>query len=634
VKERKRKLTSYDPGEFRRQFSVLLWVVLCVFFFLSFKMWYLQIIQGDELRQRSHNNRIRLQEIAPLRGLILDTDGDILVDNQASFDISIIPETAKDVKSVIRKLSDEYKLGREPLADGNSSRRYTAKPFVPRKLFRNIGREKLAVVETNSLDLSGVVVDVVPVRKYVMGEMMAHVLGYVGEISLNELKHERNDIYRPGDIVGKLGIERCVDQYLKGERGGQQIEVNVSGRKLDVLGQVPAIPGNTVELTIDRDLQKACWDAFQEKAGSVIVMDVRDGSIRAMVNKPSFDPNLFNRGISGDDWNSLVGNPLSPLQNRAISGQYPPGSTFKIIVAAAALEEGVITGDTTFYCNGTYDALSRPFRCWEEDGHGRIDLYRAIVESCDVYFYNVGSQVGVDKLAEYARGFGFGTKTGIDLPSEEDGLVPTREWKLRKFGEPWQIGETVTLSIGQGFILVTPLQLLRAYCAVANGGTLYRPRLIKSIRTEDGDIVDEYKPQEQGRLPVSPETIKRLQRALWGAVNDNRGTGAALKRKTRDVCGKTGTAQVIEQPREEDPVKDQVDVPYQHRDHALFVCYAPYEHPEVAVMVVVDHGGHGGSVAAPIARKVIDRYFDMKRIKDSTGKEPKVQASAGKTGRL
>jgi penicillin-binding protein 2 len=596
-------------------------------------MWYLQIIQGDELRQRSHNNRIRLQEIAPLRGLILDRDGDILVDNQASFDISIIPETAKDVKGVMRKLSDEYRLGK-PLADVDSSRRYRAKPFVPRTLFRNIGREKLAVVETNSLDLPGVVVDVVPVRKYVMGEMMAHLLGYVGEISLDELKRERNGVYRAGDTVGKLGIEKCMDHYLKGDRGGQQIEVDVGGRKLDVLGRVPAIPGYTVELTIDRDLQKACWDAFQEKAGSVVVMDVRDGSILAMVNKPSFDPNLFNRGISGDDWNRLVGNPLSPLQNRAISGQYPPASTFKLIMAAAALEEGAVTADTTFYCGGTYDALSRPFRCWKERGHGKVDLYRAIVESCDVYFYNAGSQVGVDTLAAYARGFGFGTKTGIILPSEEDGLIPTREWKLRKFGESWQPGETVTLSIGQGFILVTPIQLLRAYCAVANGGTLYRPRLIRSIRTEGGEIVEEFEPQVQGRIPVSPETIKLLQRALWGAVNDERSTGGALKRRNRDVCGKTGTAQVIEQPEEEDREKEQEDIPYQHRDHALFVCYAPYERPEVGVMVVVEHGGHGGSVAAPIARKVIDRYFDLKTLNDVTGEEPKIEASAGRAGNL
>lgn len=615
MKERKSKLTSYDPSEFRQQFNVLIWVVLCVFFFLAAKMWYLQIVKGDELRQRSQNNRIRLQEIEPLRGLILDTHGEILVDNQASFDISIIPEAAKDVKSVVKKLTNEYNAGQDPITDKISSTGYTKKPFVPIKIFRNIGRDKLAVVETHSLNLPGVVVDIVPVRKYVVGETMAHVLGYVGEISLDELKYERYEEYRSGDMIGKLGIEKWMDRYLKGERGGQQIEVNVSGRKLDVLGQVSAIPGHTIELTIDRDLQKVCWDAFQEKAGTVIVMDTRDSSILAMVNKPSFDPNLFNRGISGDDWNRLVKNPMCPLQNKAISGQYPPGSTYKMIVAAAALEEGIITPDTTYYCSGQYDALSRPFRCWKKEGHGKVELYRAIVESCDIYFYNVGSQIGVDKLAEYARRFGFGTKTGIDLPSEKEGLVPTKEWKLRKVREPWQIGETVTLSIGQGFMLVTPLQLIRAYCALANGGTLYRPRLIKSIKTENGEIVKEYTPEEQGKLPISIENLQLLRNALWGVVNEERGTGGALKRPERDVCGKTGTSQVIEQPQEEDQKKDEEDVPYKHRDHALFVCFAPYKNPEVAVVVVVEHGGHGGSAAAPIARTIIDRYFDLKKVR-------------------
>jgi len=615
VKKRKSKLTSYDHGEFRRQFNVLIWVVVFAFCFLAAKMWYLQIMKGDELRQRSQNNRIRLQEIEPLRGLILDTHGEILVDNQASFDLSVIPEAAKDVESVVKKLTHEYNAGQDPITDGISSMGYTKKPFVPIKLFRNIGRDRLAVVETHSLNLPGVVVDVVPVRQYVLGETMAHVLGYVGEISLDELKYEQYRDYRSGDMIGKLGIEKWMDRYLKGDRGGEQIEVNVSGRKLDVLGQVPAIPGHVVELTVDADLQRVCWDAFQEKAGTVIVMDVRDGSIRAIVNKPSFDPNLFNRGISGDDWNKLVKNPLSPLQNRATSGQYPPGSTYKLIVAAAALEEGIITPDTTFYCSGQYDALSRPFRCWKKGGHGRVDLYRAIVESCDVYFYNIGSQIGVDKLAEYARRFGFGNKTGIDLPSEKEGLVPTREWKLRKYREPWQIGETVTLSIGQGFMLATPLQLIRAYCALANGGRLYRPMLIESIKTEDGEIVKEYKAEEQGMLPLRSKNIKILQKALWGAVNEERGTGRALKRPDRDVCGKTGTSQVIEQTQRDDQEKDEEDVPYKFRDHALFVCFAPYENPEVAVMVVVEHGGGGGSVAAPIARTIIDRYFDLKKVR-------------------
>jgi penicillin-binding protein 2 len=613
--EKKSKLTTYDPGEFRRKFNIVIWLAICAFVFLGAKMWYLQAIQGEKLSQRSMNNRIRLQEIKPLRGLILDTNGRILVDNQPSFDISIVPETAKNVKSVIKRLEYLY-------ADRNMKLTNTVtfekgrKPFVPIKLERNIGRDKLAIVETNSLDLPGVIVDIVPVRKYIYGEVLAHVLGYVGEISTLELERDPNGECKRGDIVGKLGIEKSINRYLMGKSGGEQIEVNVSGRKLDVLGRVESIPGYNVMLTIDADLQKICWDAFQEKAGSVIVMNPRDGSILAMINKPSFDPNLFNRGISDDDWSKLLSNPLCPMQNKATSGQYPPGSTFKLIVAAAALEEGLITPDMTIFCDGTFTKGDRTYRCWKKHGHGSVDLYRAIVESCDVYFYNLGSQIGVDTLAEYAKRFGFGSKSGIIIPGEKEGLIPTKKWKLNRFKEPWQVGETISLSIGQGFVMLTPLQLIRAYCALANGGILYRPRLLKKVTTEKGQIVKVFYPEKEALLPISKENLEILTRALWGAVNEDSGTGRALRRTEKDVSGKTGTAQVIEMAQSEDEDNED-DVPYKHRDHALFVCFAPYGNPEVAVVVVVEHGGHGGSAAAPVARKIIDGYFGLKSTRNN-----------------
>jgi penicillin-binding protein 2 len=610
--EKKSKLTTYDPGEFRRKFNVLIWLVICAFAFIGAKMWYLQAIQGEKLSKRSMNNRIRLQEIKPLRGLILDTNGQILVDNQPSFDVSIVPETAKDVKSVIKRLEYVY-VERNMKFSNTVTFEKRRKPFVPIKLERNIGRDRLAVVETNSLDLPGVIVDIVPVRHYIYGEILAHVLGYVGEISTSELERDLNGERKSGDIVGKLGIEKSINGYLMGKSGGEQIEVNVSGRKLDVLGKVESVPGYNVMLTIDADLQKISWDAFQEKAGSVIVMDPRDGSILSMINKPSFDPNLFNRGISDDEWNKLLSNPLCPMQNKAISGQYPPGSTFKLIVAAAALEEGLITPDTMIYCDGTFTKGDRTYRCWKKHGHGGVDLYRAIVESCDVYFYNLGAQIGVDALAEYAKRFGFGSKSGINMPGEKEGLIPTKKWKLNRFKEPWQLGETISLSIGQGFVMLTPLQLLRAYCAVANGGVLYRPRLLKKVTTEKGQIVKMFHPAKESLLPISKKNIDILTHALWGAVNEDHGTGGALRRSERDVSGKTGTAQVIEMAQdEEDKDKDKEEVSYKYRDHALFVCFAPYDNPEVAVLVIVEHGGHGGSAAAPIARKIIDGYFDLK----------------------
>jgi len=433
----------------------------------------------------------------------------------------------------------------------------------------------------------------------------------VGEISAFELEGSASDVYRADDIVGKYGIEKYLDGPLKGKSGGEQVEVDAAGRRLNVLGRIDPVSGYNVVLNIDADLQKVCWDAFREKAGTVIVMDPRNGAVMAMVSKPSFDPNLFNRGISEESWKELTTNPLCPLQNRAISGQYPPGSTYKLVVAAAALEEGLITESTEISCDGTYQMGNRTFRCWKKRGHGTVDLHRAIVESCDVYFYHLGEMLGVDKLSEYAVKFGFGSRSGISLPGEMAGLTPTKEWKLRRFKEPWQKGETTSLSIGQGFALVTPLQLLRAYCALANGGTLYKSRLVKRIETGDGQMIGEFPPESEGVIPISKKNIDIVKYALWGAVNEPHGTGWALKRKERDVCGKTGTAQVISLPEDEEDQKDEI--PYRFRDHALFVCFAPYKDPTVAVAVVVEHGGHGGSTAAPIARRVIDGYFNLER---------------------
>jgi len=611
MKRHRSRLADYEPAKFRRKFNIVVWLVSCAFLILTGKLWYLQVIKGDQLRQRSENNRIRVQEVKPLRGLVMDRNGVILVDNQPSFDVSIIPEDAKDVSAITDRLRVLYdRRGVASFKDVPPVK--GRKPFVPVKLDRHIGRDKLAVVETNSLNLPGIVVDVVPVRKYNFGAMLAHVLGYVGEISSAELKKGPYRSYRSDDIVGKYGIEKNLDLYLKGVSGGEQAEVNVAGRKLRILGGVEPVPGYNVMLTVDSAIQKICWDAFTEKAGTAIVMDPRDGSVLAMMSKPSFDPALFNRGISEIDWKCLISDPLCPLQHRAVAGQYPPGSTYKLIVAAAALGEGVVTPRTKINCTGKYTLGDRTYRCWKKGGHGVVDLNRALVESCDVYFYHLGEMLGVDTLASYSRKFGFGVKTGIPLPGEKGGLVPTKRWKKEKLKESWQKGETISLSIGQGFLLVTPLQLIRAYCALANGGTVYRPRLLNRIESVRGEVVREFGPEKESNIPVSPANLEILRKGLWGAVNDLHGTGKACMREEKDVCGKTGTAQVIGMPEEdEDPHEEKV--PYKVRDHALFVCFAPCNDPEIVVLVIVEHGGHGGSVAAPIARKIIDGYFAGKK---------------------
>jgi penicillin-binding protein 2 len=452
--------------------------------------------------------------------------------------------------------------------------------------------------------------------------MTAQIIGFTGEVSREELDRSTAGKFSSGDIIGKFGIEKFLDSHLRGKSGAEQVEVNVAGKAIRSLGRIPATTGDNVVLTIDSALQEAAWSALGNRAGAVVVLDPRNGAVLALVSSPSFDPNLFNGGISFNDWERLSNDPGHPIENRSISGQYPPGSTYKIVLAAAALEEGLITPETTFYCNGTFELGDRVFHCWQAKGHGNVNLHRAIVESCDVYFYNLGKLLGVDRIATYARAFGLGTPLGIDLPREKSGLIPTKQWKLSRLRESWQMGETISLAIGQGFNLVTPIQLANAYATLANGGTLYRPRLIKQLESLDGHVVKIFQPEKQGVLPVRPQYIQAINQALWGVVNEKGGTGYILKRQEQDVCGKTGTAQVIGLPQDEKARKAK-RVSADFRDHALFVCFAPYENPEIVVAVIVENAGHGGSAAAPVARKVIDTYFAQKKM---TQTQPPTQA--------
>ncbi|HCS77362.1 MAG TPA: penicillin-binding protein 2, partial [Syntrophaceae bacterium] len=382
--------------------------------------------------------------------------------------------------------------------------------------------------------------------------------------------------------------------------------------------------------TIDARLQRAAWEAFDGRAGAAVAMDPRDGSILAMVSLPSFDPNLFNSGIAREAWDKLQKDPLKPMSNRAIAGQYPPGSTYKMIVAAAALEEGVITPQTRITCNGSFELGNRTYRCWRKHGHGPVNLHRALVESCDVYFYTVGKMLGVDRIARYAKMFGLGEATGIELAHERKGLVPTRDWKLARMKEPWQLGETISISIGQGFNLVTPLQLAQAYSALANGGSLWRPHLVQRIELPGGALAKEYLPEKKGELPLSGQTIALLNRALWGVVNEPGGTGYAARMPQQDVCGKTGTSQVIGLPQDEKGRRLKKITAF-HKDHALFVCYAPMKSPEIVVAVIAENAGGGGAVAAPIARRILNAYFNSRKEDQKTEAAPKGQAMARKT---
>ena len=605
------RLDGYEPGQFRSKFRLFFIIVSIALALVVMRLWYLQVIKGDELRQRSENNSVRLRKIKPMRGLIMDTERRVLVDNQPSFDLVFIPNRTKEVNKVFERIKTLY-TARSLTPPSFTSLTGKMKPLVPVIFERNISLEKLAVVETHALELPGVVAEVTPVRQYLNGEMTAQVIGFTGEVNREELDRDNTDRLTPGDIIGKFGIEKFLDPHLRGKSGAEQVEVNVAGKAVRSLGRIPSEPGDNVVLTIDATLQETAWKAIGNRSGAAAVLDPRNGAVLALVSSPSFDPNLFNGGISSDDWEMLANDPRHPMENRSISGQYPPGSTYKPILAAAALEEGLINPETSFYCNGTFDMGNRIFRCWQAKGHGNVSLHRAIVESCDVYFYNLGKLLGVDKIAASARAFGLGSPLGIDLTREKGGLIPTKQWKLSRLREPWQPGETISIAIGQGFNLVTPLQLANVYATLGNGGTLYRPRLIKQLETSDRRVVKVYEPEKMGALPFSPKTVQLINQALWGVVNERGGTGYVLKRKEADVAGKTGTAQVIGLPQDQ-KARKAMRVSAEHRDHALFACFAPYGAPEIAVAVILEHAGHGGSAAAPVARKIIDTYFAQKK---------------------
>jgi penicillin-binding protein 2 len=599
-----------EPAEYRQKLKIVIILVGLTLSVLMVRLWYLQVIKGDELKQRSENNAVRFRKIQPLRGLVMDRNGAVIVDNRPSFDVLYMPTKGVNPELLIQKIKDIYKT---KSIDYSSDLPFpkTLKPYLPVRLEKNVSMEKVALVETNAIDLPGVYVDVTPIRLYLDGEMIAPIIGYTGEVSKEELENSEAD-YLSGDITGKYGIEKVLDSYVRGRRGNELVEVNAFGKVIKNLGRIDPVSGSNIVLTIDVQLQKAAWEAFGGLAGAAVAMDPRDGSILAMVSLPSFDPNLFNSGIARDEWDKLQNNPLNPLSNRAISGQYPPGSTYKMIVAAAALEEGIIAPDTKIFCNGSFELGNRSYHCWKKHGHWSVNLHRALVESCDVYFYTVGKMLGVDKIARYAKLFGLGEPTGIELAHERKGLVPTKEWKLARMKEPWQLGETISISIGQGFNLTTPLQLVQAYSTLANGGTRWRPHLVRRIELSDGSVEKEYLPEKKGELKLSQQTMAVLGSALWGVVNEPGGTGAAARRPQTDVCGKSGTSQVIGLPQN-DKARQAKKIAAFHKDHALFVCYAPMKSPEIAIAVIAENAGGGGAVAAPIARKILNAYFDGKK---------------------
>lgn len=598
------------PAVLRQRVMVAIGVGLLCFMLLLARLWNLQILHGEEMRTLSENNRIRLHRVQATRGTVLDRFGRVLIDSRPSFDGVLVPEDAKDIRTTVENLAQL--LGQSAADVQGLLTQMTARPpFEGITVKRDLSWEEMVALETHQLDLPGVSLQMTSRRSYPLDERLAHLLGYVGEASPHDLLVDpRNHL---GDLIGKVGLEKRLEPYLRGVDGGQQVEVDAVGRKLRVLREVDEVPGDTVTLTIDRDLQEIAWQAMGDHDGSVVALDPNTGEILALVNRPSYDPNVFARGIRRSEWRALVTDKHHPLSNRAIQGQYPPGSTFKIIVATAALEEGVINPFTRIHCAGGMQFGNHYFRCWRKGGHGSVNLHDALVQSCDVFFYQVAQRLGIDTIARYARLFGLGSPTGIDLAHEKSGTIPDSAWKRRRFNQPWYAGETLSAGIGQGYITVTPLQMANVISMVAVGKR-FRPYYVKEIDTPDRAVVRTGTPELVATLKVRDTTLRQIREGLRDVVNAPNGTGKRGRLNGIIAAGKTGTSQVVSMGAKR--VKS-AQLPWQERDHAWFVTYAPVDAPEIAVATLVEHAeGGGGAVAAPIARQVMQAYFDLKKARE------------------
>ncbi|HEX9145644.1 MAG TPA: penicillin-binding protein 2, partial [Candidatus Binatia bacterium] len=555
-------------------------VFIIAFLGLITRLIFLQVVEGERYTFLSENNRIRIKRIPGTRGMILDRQGQLLVDSRPSFDLLFIPEDAEDPEQTLRLLA--HYLGQDEkemlgVIEANKQR----PAFEEVVLGKDVDWPTVVAVESHQLDLPGVTLRARPRRNYADGAMGAHVLGYLGEIGPAQLKTLKDDGYVLGDEIGQYGLERRWEEVLRGQSGGQQVEVDALGRRVRVLHEVTDVPGYTVHLTLDRELQQTAFEALQGREGTIVAIDVNTGSILAMVSTPAFDPNVFARGIKGDEWRALIKDQQRPLSNRATQGQYPPGSTFKIIMSIAGLEEGVIDPTARISDPGFYAFGNRAFRDWKKEGHGSVDLHRAIVESCDVYFYQLGPRIGIDRISKWAHAFGLGEKSGIALDDERSGTIPDTEWKRKRFRQPWYPGETVSVAIGQGYVTVTPLQLVNMIATLANGGTLYRPRIVNKVESVTTGVVREYGPEKIRKIELKPSTLEFVHNALADVVRTPAGTGGAARSNVVQIAGKTGTAQVVEMKG--GYVKSE-QLTYLNRDHAWFVSYAPVENPQIAVV--------------------------------------------------
>ncbi|MBF0283250.1 MAG: penicillin-binding protein 2 [Magnetococcales bacterium] len=567
------------------------------------RLFYLQLLKGGQYHDLAEDNRISLRPISPPRGRILDRSGLVLVENRPDYLLTVIPELTGDLKETLQELQRHLHLTEEEVTDALKQAR-NQRRFLPLRVRAHLDWDEVSRVETRLYDLPGVSIQIQALRHYPYGNLCSHALGYIGELNENEKKDPENQRMRPGEMIGKSGVERSYEMTLRGVEGVRELEVNAMGREVRELRFTPPTPGRDLSLTIDVELQQVAVDAMVGQTGAVVALDPRNGEVLVMASLPSYDPNEFIRGISGKLWKRLMADDDRPMINKAVQGQYPPGSTFKIATALAALE-GRIDPEQRFFCPGGYFRYNHYYHCWRNGGHGSVNLMQAIEQSCDVYFYHVGEILGVDFIDRVARKLGLGQLSGIPLEGEKAGSIPSREWKKAVLGHPWYPGETLVNAIGQGYVTTTPLQLAVMIAAVANGGRLHRPTLVR----QDGRPL-----QEPPKVsPFQHEHLVLLRRGLEQVMHGARGTAHRAKLMFEvQAGGKTGTAQVMRHRRTAEG-KIIKSSERRHQDHALFVGYAPLDAPEIAIAVVVEHGGHGGSTAAPISKKIMDYYFARQR---------------------
>ncbi len=582
-------------------------IMLCVLGILGFKLWSLQVIQGKSYEELSVNNRVRLVRSPPTRGRIYDTKARLLAENVPAFSFSIVPGDIENPYQVVKTCAPLLGLPEERFRATIERSRAVPK-FITFPIKKNIPLEELSLLKAKTAELKGTVLEIRSIRNYPAGETLCHTIGNIGEISLDELTKGSRIGYRPGDLVGKSGLEKEYEQYLKGEEGWEQIEIDARGRQLRTVSTRPPKSGADIFLTIDSEFQSYIESIFLHRAGSVAAVDPDTGRLLALVSKPGFDLGMFSPAISERQWRNLNQDFLHPLENRAIRGLYPPGSTFKIVTALAGLCENVIDYDKSCVCKGSLELSNQVFRCWNPSGHGKVSLHKAIIESCDVYFYELGLKLGPEKIAKYAALFGLGSPTGLGLQNELPGLIPTPTWKARNQTDSWKDGETVTISIGQGYMTATPIQLAMMTAAVAGNGTLLRPAVVKQIVSSDGKSLYEHSPVKRWDLNIEPKHLKELQKCLFEVVTDKHGTGERCKIPGINIHAKTGTSQVI---RSKHPITEEDRIPYHERTHAMFVAYVNDRPKKIALAVIVEHGGGGGASAAPIARKIIAKYYGV-----------------------